>query len=43
MEALNSLEQWDDFIEDRYDPNRKTEDFRNSTTPRRPASASSIA
>jgi inositol oxygenase len=28
MEALNSLEQWDDFVEQRYDPNRKTEDFR---------------
>jgi inositol oxygenase len=28
MEALNSLEQWDDFVEHRYDPNRKTEDFR---------------
>jgi inositol oxygenase len=22
------LEQWDDFVSDRYDPNRKTEDFR---------------
>lgn len=28
MEALNSLEQWDDFVAGRYDPNRKTEDFR---------------
>jgi inositol oxygenase len=28
MEALNSLEQWDEFVEGRYDPNRKTEDFR---------------
>jgi len=22
------MEQWDDFVTDRYDPNRKTEDFR---------------
>src|SRR3954471_22894715 len=28
MEALDSVEQWDDFVEGRYDPNRKTEDFR---------------
>jgi inositol oxygenase len=28
MEALKSVEQWDDFVEQRYDPNRKTEDFR---------------
>ena len=27
-EALNNMEQWDDFVKDRYDPNRKTEDFR---------------
>ena len=28
MEALNSIEQWDDFVSERYDPNRKKEDFR---------------
>lgn len=28
MDALNTLEQWDDFVEGRYDPNRKKEDFR---------------
>ena len=28
MDALSSLEQWDDFVQERYDPNRKTEDFR---------------
>lgn len=28
MQALNSLEQWDDFVADRYDPNKKNEDFR---------------
>jgi inositol oxygenase len=28
MESLKSMEQWDDFVSDRYDPNRKTEDFR---------------
>ena len=28
MEALNSLEQWDDFVAGRYDPTKKTEDFR---------------
>jgi len=27
-EALSSLEQWDDFVGERYDPNRKQEDFR---------------
>ncbi|MGI8742349.1 MAG: inositol oxygenase family protein [Bryobacteraceae bacterium] len=27
-ETLNSMEQWDDFVTDRYDPNRKTDDFR---------------
>jgi len=25
---MKTLEQWDDFVTDRYDPNRKTEDFR---------------
>jgi inositol oxygenase len=25
---MQTLEQWDDFVSDRYDPNRKTEDFR---------------
>jgi inositol oxygenase len=25
---MQTLEQWDDFVTDRYDPNRKTEDFR---------------
>lgn len=28
MGALKSVEQWDDFISERYEPNRKTEDFR---------------
>jgi inositol oxygenase len=28
MQALNSLEQWDDFVAERYDPAKKTEDFR---------------
>ncbi|MDQ2944974.1 MAG: inositol oxygenase [Acidobacteriota bacterium] len=27
-DALHSMEQWDDFVTDRYDPNRKTDDFR---------------
>lgn len=26
--GMQTLEQWDDFVSDRYDPNRKTEDFR---------------
>jgi inositol oxygenase len=32
---LQNLEQWDDFVGARYDPNRKTDDFRNysQTTP----------
>ena len=32
---LDNLEQWDDFVQKRYDPNRKTEDFRDyrNTTP----------
>ncbi len=32
---LQNLEQWDDFVQQRYDPNRKTDDFRNyaTTTP----------
>jgi len=32
---LANLEQWDDFVSDRYDPNKKTEEFRNyeNTTP----------
>src|SRR5262249_55306701 len=32
---LQNLEQWDEFVQDRYDPNRKTEEFRNygDTTP----------
>ena len=25
---MQTLEEWDDFVSDRYDPNRKTEDFR---------------
>ncbi|HXB72622.1 MAG TPA: hypothetical protein VNY05_30580 [Candidatus Acidoferrales bacterium] len=25
---MKTLEQWDEFVSDRYDPNRKTEDFR---------------
>jgi inositol oxygenase len=28
MDALNTLDQWDDFVSGRYDPNRKKEDFR---------------
>lgn len=28
MDALNSVDQWDDFVSERYDPNRKAEDFR---------------
>ena len=28
MGAAQNLEQWDDFVADRYDPNRKQEDFR---------------
>src|SRR5215472_15031762 len=28
MDALNPLDQWDDFVAQRYDPNRKKEDFR---------------
>ncbi len=28
MDALSSLGQWDDFVESRYDPNKKAEDFR---------------
>lgn len=32
---LQNLEQWDDFVSDRYDPNKKTEEFRDysKTTP----------
>src|SRR5579863_2672260 len=32
---LQNLEQWDDFVGKRYDPNRKTEEFRDyrNTTP----------
>jgi inositol oxygenase len=32
---LKNLEQWDDFVQQRYDPNKKTEDFRDyaNTTP----------
>jgi len=32
---LENLEQWDEFVQQRYDPNRKTTDFRNyaNTTP----------
>ena len=26
---LQSLEQWDDFVSERYDPNKKTEEFRD--------------
>jgi inositol oxygenase len=35
MGPLQNLEQWDEFVQQRYDPNRKTEEFRNyeSTTP----------
>jgi inositol oxygenase len=28
MGTAHKLEQWDDFVGERYDPNRKTEDFR---------------
>jgi inositol oxygenase len=28
MGAVRNLDQWDDFVGERYDPNRKTEDFR---------------
>ena len=28
---LDNLEQWDDFVKARYDPNRKTEEFRQFT------------
>jgi inositol oxygenase len=28
MDTLSSLEQWDDFVEGRYRPDRKTEEFR---------------
>ncbi len=28
MEPLENLEQWDDFVRDRYDPDKKAEDFR---------------
>src|SRR5580704_302396 len=32
---LQNLEQWDDFVQQRYDPNRKTDEFReySKTTP----------
>lgn len=35
MEPLESLEQWDDFVKNRYDPDKKTEEFRvyDETTP----------
>ena len=35
MGPLQNLEQWDEFVQQRYDPNRKTEEFRNyaNTTP----------
>ncbi len=35
MGPLANLEQWDDFVKDRYDPNKKTEQFRvyDETTP----------
>ena len=26
---LENLEQWDDFVKERYDPNRTTEQFRS--------------
>ena len=29
VEPLTSLDQWDDDVRDRYDPNRKKDDFRN--------------
>src|SRR5438128_2492994 len=28
---LQNLEQWDDFVKDRYDPNRKQDEFRQHT------------
>ncbi len=28
MESLNQMEQWDEFVGERYNPNRKAEDFR---------------
>src|SRR5713226_8772330 len=28
---LENLEQWDDFVKDRYDPNRKQDEFRKFT------------
>src|SRR5215212_7474515 len=28
---LESLEQWDDFVQDRYNPNREQEEFRQFT------------
>lgn len=35
MGPLENLEQWDDFVSQRYDPNKKTEEFRqyNAATP----------
>jgi inositol oxygenase len=35
MEPLQSLEQWDDFVKERYDPNKQQEEFRDyrNTTP----------
>jgi inositol oxygenase len=35
MEPLDHLEQWDDFVKGRYDPNKKAEQFRvyDDTTP----------
>jgi inositol oxygenase len=35
MGPLQNLEQWDEFVQQRYDPNRKAEEFRNyeNTTP----------
>jgi inositol oxygenase len=37
MDALRSLEEWDEFTESRYDPNKKTDDFRrfDETAPSR--------
>ena len=28
---LKNLEQWDEFVQDRYDPNRKQDEFRQHT------------
>ncbi len=28
LNTLDSIEQWDDFVKDRYDPNRNSDDFR---------------